>query len=231
MFDRRRRRRQAARARPGDASPLKDYRFWQLFHRTVFTVDLPGPSGDTDRYAVDVHHLADELDRHGRTEEPNQSPPVSLYRNGIQTHRANPPVRFAVSGGSIEVARSVYGLKRMHYVPENGPAEALTPHPLSLEGWRSRFERRFPALSRAIGALAIVVLLAGLVVTVPFVIELITRIEVVADLVGTFNSPIDLPGWANTGLIVAGVLAAMERALTLRSHWFIDADTTWTNFT
>ena len=29
---------------------------------------------------------------------------------------------------------------------------------------------------------------------------------------------------------VAGVLAAVERALTLRNHWLIDAETTWTSF-
>jgi hypothetical protein len=29
--------------------------------------------------------------------------------------------------------------------------------------------------------------------------------------------------------IVLGVLAATERALTLRSHWLIDADTLWTS--
>jgi hypothetical protein len=39
-----------------------------------------------------------------------------------------------------------------------------------------------------------------------------------------------LPAWANTTVTVAGVLAATERALTLRNHWLIDLDTTWTTF-
>ena len=47
---------------------------------------------------------------------------------------------------------------------------------------------------------------------------------------GTFTSPIQLPAWLNTALLVAGIIAAFERALTLRNHWLIDADTTWTSF-
>lgn len=36
-----------------------------------------------------------------------------------------------------------------------------------------------------------------------------------------------LPSWLNTTLTVAGVLASLERALTLRNHWLPDVDTFW----
>ena len=73
-------------------------------------------------------------------------------------------------------------------------------------------------------------LLVGVVMMVPQAAELITQIEVVAENVGTFTSPISLPAWLNVSLVVAGILAATERALTLRNHWLIDAETTWTAF-
>ena len=112
----------------------------------------------------------------------------------------------------------------------DGPPQALRPHPRTLEGLRARFGRRYPRASALIGAIAVVVLLVGLVMMVPQAAELITQIDVVAENVGTFTSPISLPAWLNVTLVVAGVLAATERALTLRNHWLIDADTIWTSF-
>ncbi|MDN5687146.1 MAG: hypothetical protein L0G94_10805 [Brachybacterium sp.] len=229
MFATPRRRRQLRRARPGDGSALRDLRWWHLLTRTQFFLEPSAEQGRPGRYAVDVRYLASELEG-GKLAEGSRHAPVSLYRDGIQQHIANPPVAFAVPGGVIEVATSAYGLTRMHHVPEDGPARALRPHPRSLEGLRARFGRRFPRASALIGALAIVVLLAGLVLMVPQAAELVTGMEVIAERVGTFTSPISLPVWANTALLVAGILAATERALTLRHHWLIDTDTTWAAF-
>src|SRR5690606_20033261 len=123
------------------------------------------------------------------------------------------------------------GLSRMHHVPAGDrPAQTLRPHPRSLEGLRARFGRRHPGASRLLGALAIVVLLIGVALMVPQAAELITSIPPVAERVGTFTSPIQLPTWLNITVTVAGVLAALERALTLRNHWLIDAEATWTSF-
>lgn len=54
-----------------------------------------------------------------------------------------------------------------------------------------------------------------------------SQLDWVAERFGTFTSPFALPAWANTGLLILGILAALERALTLRSHWLIDAETWW----
>ena len=231
LFSSHRRRRQEARVRPGDGRPLKPYRAWQLLHRSLFRLDLTEEDGAVHRYEVDVHHLADELSTSAGSGEKDPTPPMALYRDGLRTHVADPPAAFPVPGGAIEVARSSYGLTRMHHVPDDGEARVLTPHPRSLEGWRARFGRRFPVASRLLGGLAIVVLLVSLVVTVPQIVEFVTSIEAVAAQVGTFTSPISLGAGANTALVIAGALAATERALTLRNHWLIDAATTWTNFT
>lgn len=229
MFTRLRRTRRLRRARDGDGSALKDLRWWQTLTRTQFHLDPhEGETWDA-QYTVDVRYLAAELEG-GKIAEGARHAPIALYRDGVQQYIANPPVAFPVPGGVIEVATSSYGLTRMHVVPDEGSPRPLRPHPRGLEGLRARFGRRFPRVSSALGLLAIIVLLAGLVVMVPQIAELVTQIDVVAEHVGTFTSPISLPGWANTALLVAGVLAALERALTLRNHWLIDADTTWTSF-
>ena len=230
MFTRLKRSRKLRRAKPGDGSALKDLAWWQLLTRTQFFLDPSEHEGRTAHYTVDVRYLAAELEG-GKIAEGFRHAPIALYRDGHQQQIANPPVAFAVPGGVIEVGTSDYGLTRMHHVPDDGnPARALRPHRRSLEGLRARFDRRHPAASRVVGLLAVLILLVGLVLMVPQAAELVTSLDMVAERVGTFTSPIQLPTWVNTSLIIAGVLAATERALTLRNHWLIDADTTWTAF-
>lgn len=229
MFTRLQRSRRLRRAKPGDGSALKELHWWQVLTRTQFFLDPAEDRGRSARYTVDVRYLAAELEG-GRIAEGARHAPVALYRDDQQLQIANPPVAFAVPGGVIEVATSMYGLSRMHHVPDEGEATALRPHPRSLEGLRARFGRRHPGIGRAIGLVAILVLLIGLVLMIPQAAELITSLDPVAERVGTFTSPIQLPSWLNVSLIVAGALAATERALTLRRHWLIDADTTWTSF-
>ena len=229
MFQRLRRARQIGRAKPGDGSAMKDLRWWQLFTRTLFFLDPDEHAGRPSHYTVDVRHLATELEG-GKIAEGARHAPVALYRDGRQVHIANPPVAFEVPGGVIEVATSSYGLTRMHHVATGErKGTTLRPHPRSLEGRRARFGRRHPAASTLIVSVAVVLLLVGLVLMVPQTLELVTSLDPVAERVGTFTSPIQLPVWANTSLLIAGALAATERALTLRNHWLIDADTTWTS--
>ena len=230
MFQRLKRSRQLRRAKPGDGSALKPLAWWQLLTRTQFFLDPAESEGRSARYTVDVHFLASPLER-GKIADGERHAPVALYRDGLQQQIATAPVAFAVPGGVIEVGTSDYGLTRMHYVREDGsPAGALRPHRRSAEGLRARLARRHPAASRLTGLVAVLILLVGLVLTVPQAVELVTSLEVVAAQVGTFTSPIQLPAWLNTALLVAGIIAAFERALTLRNHWLIDADTTWTSF-
>ncbi len=65
---------------------------------------------------------------------------------------------------------------------------------------------------------------------VPFALESATRIPKIAERFGTFVSPIQLPAWITTALLVAGILAAVERALTLRRNKILDVETVWTAF-
>ncbi|MEV0702387.1 hypothetical protein AB0I53_31340 [Saccharopolyspora sp. NPDC050389] len=217
-----RRRWQLGKVRPGDGSALGEYRLWQAFSRSLFFLELAEPSGNSHVFAVDVRYLTDAKSKKQHDDAIGKSP-AALYRDGVQVHRSNLPTTFPVPGGVIEVATSVFGLKRMHFVSEDGSEHTLCPHRRSQEGLRARFAQRFPRTSAVIGAAAVVVLLTVLGVGLLHGMEILTRIDVVAEHAGTFISPLRLPAWATTTLFIAGLLAAVERALRLRYHWLIDS--------
>ncbi|MFC7406526.1 hypothetical protein [Georgenia alba] len=201
-----RRRWQLKKVKPGDGSPLKPYRGWHVLWRTVFTLDHAG-----HEYALDV----DFFDLEGR---------ARFYRDGSQVAVAEMPAAFPVPDGAVEAASSTYGMRRAHLVLTSGQERQLDPAPRTGEAWRARLAERRPGLSRALATGAVVVLVAALLLGLPQAMEQLSRIPVVADHLGTFTSPVTLPAWLNTALGVAGVLAALERALSLRHHWLIDGD-------
>ena len=212
MLEEWRRRRAAKKVKPGDGKPLKPMRAWHALSRTVFHIDLPDDDGASRTFSVDVPFF--NLD--GR---------VSLYLDGQREAWAEAPAVFPVPGGVIEVKTSTYGVARMHFVPDVGEERQLLPDRASAEAARARFDARHPVASRVIGAVAVVVLLAGLVLGLPQFLEQLSELTWVAENIGTFTSPFALPAWLNTALFVAGLVAALERALTLRNHWLIDMDT------
>ena len=211
MFSKHKRRWQLSKVKPGDGSSLQRYRFWQLFSRSLFAIELQDRTG-THLFEVDVRHMKDSTSKRR---------PASLYRDGVQIHGANLPVTFPVPGGVIEVATHQYGLKRMHYVRDDGSEHVLRPHPRSQEGQRARLAERFPRTSAAVGAVAVVVLVAVLAVGLLTGLEALTRSAVIAQHVGTFTSPIHLTGWMKFAMSAAGFVAGLERAMTLRYNWLI----------
>lgn len=183
-----------------------------MLSRTVFHIELPDDDGAVRAYSVNVPFL-DYEDK------------ISLYLDERRIATATSPAVFAVPGGVIEVKTTTWGLSRMHYVPDDGEERQLRPDRASAEGMRARFTRRHPVASRVVGVTAVVVLLVGLVFALPQAVEWITHQEWLAPYVDPFTSPLTLPAWASTTLFVAGIVAALERALTLRNHWLVDADT------
>ncbi len=103
-----------------------------------------------------------------------------------------------------------------------GPAQLLTPEADSNEGHRARFDAAHPATSRWLGRLSALVLVVVLLLGLPQLAELLTSVDVVADTVGTFESPVSLPAWANTSMTLAAVLASYERALRIQHNWLLD---------
>ncbi|WP_223624037.1 hypothetical protein [Microbacterium sp. EST19A] len=199
------------RQKRGDGSPLPPFRWWHLVSgRKLFSLTLPRPGGPDVIYAVDV-----------RTHD-DGDPRAHLYRDGAQAVVSKLPAAFTVEGGVIQVRAGTYGLRRMHYVTPDRSERRLTPHPRSAIGRRLRLEQTHPVASRWIAAVAIVVLLVGVGVNVPQLVQVISEIPPIAERFGTFVSPIHLPLWLNITLGAGAALASMERGLRLRYHWMLD---------
>lgn len=214
------------RVRPGDGSRLKPFRWWQLLSRCLFSLRLIDQTGAPHLYAVDVHHMTDAKSRSDH-EAGRGTAPAALYQDGVQIARSNVPTIFTVPGGTIEVATSGFGVKRMHYIADDtGTERMLHPDPRSQEGRRAAFADRHPALSRGVGLVSLVVLLIALGLSILQGIGSITAIPPVAEHIGTFEAPVRLPAWANIAMVLAGLLAGYERATRLRHHWLIDSAAT-----
>ncbi|MBU2667939.1 hypothetical protein KOI35_30950 [Actinoplanes bogorensis] len=214
MFDQWRRRRAIQRIKPGDGRPLKRFRWWQPLSRSLFFLPPDASAGRPMVYAVDVHHL--KGNDNGDTE-------AHLYRDGRRYERARLPAVFPIEGGAIEVVTSAFGVRRCHFVADDGPEQQLVPDPRSAEGRRARLDRERPALSRWIGALAIVLLVVPLLLGLPQTVESLSRIPPLAERLGVFESPIDLPVWANITLALSAAVGSTERALRLRYSSWLDA--------
>ncbi|MFH8239046.1 hypothetical protein [Streptomyces sp. NPDC018321] len=213
MFDKWRHRRAVRRVEPGDGRPLKRFRWWQTLTRALFHLELTDDGGRRTVYTVDVRHQ-NRSEGHVR---------AHLYLDGRHHAASRVPAVFPVRGGTVEVRTSAFGLKRCHYVTAEGTAHQLVPDPASAEGRRARLDRAHPALSRCTGFLSSTVLVIGLALLVLQLAEQITRSpEGVAQYVGTFTSPVDLPAWGTAVVGFATVAASTERALRLRYHWLLD---------
>lgn len=196
----------------GDGHTLPRYRWWQLFSRSLFHLHLAGEGSAPQTWSIDVRHGGD-ADGEVR---------ARLYLDGVNQARSKLPAAFAVPGGTIEVVGSAFGLKRCHYVTYDGTERQLMPDPASAEGRRARLERTYPRLSRAIGIASVTVLAVALVLAVPQGIEQLTQLPPIAERIGTFPSPVHLPAWANTALLLATLVASTERALRLRYNRILD---------
>jgi hypothetical protein len=199
---------------PGDGRPLKPFRIWQGLARSLFYAPLTTSDGKLRLYAVDVNYF-DWDDK------------ADLYLDGVHHAQSKLPAAFPVEGGTIEVATTTYGLKRMHYVDAQGNARVLKPDPISAEGMRAKLTQRAPLVSKLIGVLAVLILLTLLPFSLLQLAEIISQTEWAQQYVDPFTSPFRLPDWASTPAFVLSLLAVLERTLTLRNHWLIDLETGW----
>lgn len=201
--------RRKKKVKDANGEPLKAIRFWQYFQRTVFHKKI-----EQDVYSVDVDLYGKEW----------LGPESALYKNGRRIKESPVPSVYEIPGGFIDVQTTTYGVKRIHYVTESDESQ-MVPDKHSLEGMRARFDSKFPTASRWIGYIAAAILIIGLIVGVPAVIELITRVNIVADNLGAFTSPFQFSYGLNVTLVILGLVAATERALSLKNHWLIDMET------
>ncbi|WP_424186865.1 LuxR C-terminal-related transcriptional regulator [Actinokineospora sp. G85] len=216
MFKEQRRHRAARRVKPGNGRPLKPFRWWQPPFRTLFYLPL---QDDADRrlvYAVDIPQWQRVTSEDGKGK-------AHLYLDGQHQAESTLPAAFPVRGGLIEVVPSAFGLKRCHYITTGGTERQLIPDPSSGEGRRANLDREHPALSRWIGLLSMSVLLVSLLLLIPQLAEIATKVPPVAEHIGTFTSPVRLPVWLNIALTLTTAAASIERALRLRYNWLLDS--------
>lgn len=201
--------------KPTPPKRLKPFRPWQVLNRFLYTVDHSGSEGRTVRYTLEIDTF-------------NGDNEVQVYADGWFRSKHELPASISVGDGHIEVDASMYGVTRMHLLTTDGAERRLTPVAGTIEDRRRKLDRRYPTVSRAIGWAAIAILIANLVLAVPFALELVTELPDIQERFGTFVSPIQLPTWDNVALMTAGILAATERALTLRRNKILDFETIWT---
>lgn len=202
----------ARRIEPGDGRRLKPFRWWQMTRRSVMSTTLV-VDGRPVVHTVDVRHGGDASDGVVR---------ARLHLDGALDRVARVPARIPVAGGRIEVRVSAAGLRRCHFVGDDGEERQLVPDPRSAEGRRLRFARAHPGASRVVGAVSVLLLLVGVVVNALQVAEPLSEIPPIADAWGTFESPLHLAPPVNVGLGLAAALGATERAMRLRYSWLLD---------
>lgn len=209
-----RRRRAARRIRRGDGRALQPFRWWHLLaERSLFFLRLVSADGHETVYAVDVRHWGKQGGDEGK---------AHLYVDGRHHAESTLPAAFPVEGGTIEVALSAYGPRRMHYVAAGSTEQQLVPDPRSAVGRRLRLDREFPVLSRLIEVVSLLMLVVGVGLNLLQLLEPISAIPPVVERFGRFESPVHLPLWLNVALGIGAGLASMERALRLRYHPLLD---------
>ncbi|MFE3456574.1 hypothetical protein ACFXKD_03440 [Nocardiopsis aegyptia] len=215
MIKDRKQRAAARRIRSGNGRPLKPFRPWQPLSRALFRLTLTHDDGRRAVYAVDVPYWQQILTEDGKGR-------AHLYLDGRHHSRSALPAAFPVPGGVIEVDATAFGLKRCHYVTDEGAEYRLVPDERSAEGRRARLDRDHPVVSRAIGVLSLLLLIVPILLVVPQVVEAVSHVPPLAERFGTFTSPVDLPLWLNTALGFCASTASVERATRLRWNALLD---------
>lgn len=214
MSKNQRRQRAAKRIKDGNGRALKPFRWWQMLSRALFYLprEVEGEQGPGQVYAVDVPYWQRIATEDGKGK-------AHLYLEDRHHAVSTLPAAFPVEGGFIEVMPSAFGMRRCHYVPDNGPDRQLVPDEKSAEGRRARMDRNHPVRSRLIGALSLLVLIIAVLLVIPQIVEYLTQIPPVQERFGKFTSPVDLPLWLNIALGLAAATASVERATRLRYSW------------
>lgn len=208
-------RRAARRVKAATGRSLKPFRWWQLFSRALFYLPLTSDDGRQVVFAIDVPYWQQLQTDDGKGK-------AHLYLDGKRHAMSKLPAAFPVPGGAIIVEASMFGLKRCHYVTNEGIMQQLIPDERSAEGYRARLERERPALSRWIGWGSLLMLIIPIGLVIPQIIAVLSTVPPIAERFGVFTSPIQLPVWLNIALGVCSGVASMERATRLRWSAFLD---------
>lgn len=145
---------------------------------------------------------------------------IRLYRDSVLVESRKSPARFDLTPTvRIEAAMSLYGMKYVHLVTtQDEHLTSLYPRAGTGEAWRAKLARQHPQANRWIAFASWSVLMFAAITQIPVLFN-----STLAHLTGTPLPTLDLPVWANAILGVAGILAALDRALQLKhSKWLDD---------
>ncbi len=215
MFAKRSRRKATRRVKAGNGRPLKVFRWWQPLSRALFYLPLTYEDGRQEVYAVDVSYWQQFFAEDSKGK-------AHLYLDSKHYAESKLPAAFPVAGGTIEVASTVFGLKRCHYVTDKGAVQQLIPDESSAEGHRACLDRKHPVLSRWIGFISLIMILIPMILAVPQIVDAVSQTPLIALRFGTFTSPFALPMWLNISLGFCAVVGSVERATRLQWNALLD---------
>ncbi|WP_203289269.1 hypothetical protein [Metabacillus sp. cB07] len=215
MFKNKRRLLATRRVKSGNGRSLKAFRWWQMFSRSVFFLRLKNTVDQQTVFAVEVSYIQQFFSDNGKGK-------ANLYLNGKHYAESKLPAVFKIDGGWIEVKSSVFGMRRCHFVTDDGAVFQLEPDARSAEGRRYRLDRDHPMLSRFVSAISLMMIIIPTVIAIPQVVDTITHIPFVAERFGVFHSPITLSPWLNLMLGFSAVLGSVERATRLKWNALLD---------
>lgn len=150
---------------------------------------------------------------------------VRLYRDERLVDKQRSPARFILNDGTvIDAAMALYGMKKAQLIERQGSKQTLRPLPGTAEAQRLHFDREHPYISRAVAALAWIILVVALVTQIPNMINGLANlfqclpIALRIPLVPTFS----FPDWVNIALSFAGIIAGVDRGLRMVHNPLID---------
>lgn len=185
-----------------DSSALRPIGPWDALWRGSFSVEHGGLE-----YVVDVDYF-DLKER------------INLYQSGVRVEVHASPARFEIDAHtSIEAAMSLYGMKYVDLVTaDGGVRRAFTPRAGTGEAWRARLARDHPVLSRWIGTASWSVLVFAAIAQLPVIYN-----STLAHFTGVLVPTFGFPEGVNAALGVAGILAALDRALSVKHSKWLDS--------
>lgn len=149
---------------------------------------------------------------------------VSLFRDGTMVDRASAPARFTLGDGSTIVVDSTEHGFRVAELRGDGEVRALEPAAGTWEEKRVAWGRRHPTADRLISTITGLILLIGLVYAALHLLQVITSMSLVQDLLAgwSFTMPFTLSPVAHLayGLLVgsAGADTALRMSPALRTR-------------
>lgn len=184
-----------------DDGRLRPVGTWDALWRGSFAITYDGAE-----YVIDVDYF-DFKER------------IHLYRDGQMMDVKKSPARFDLDPTTrIEAAMSLYGMKQVDLVRTvDGQRVQLRPRPGTGEAWRADIARKHPQANRWIGVASWSVLVFAALTQLPVLFN-----STLAHLTGTQLPTLDLPVWLNAVLGVAGIAAALDRALQIKHNKWLD---------